>query len=28
VETKRFPAQEHIVEMDDREWELLLKEIK
>ncbi len=27
VETKRFPAQEHIVEMDDREWELLLKEV-
>jgi 3-methyl-2-oxobutanoate hydroxymethyltransferase len=27
VETKRFPAQEHTVEMDDREWELLLKEV-
>lgn len=27
VETKRFPAQEHTVEMDDREWESLLKEI-
>src|SRR5512138_761116 len=27
VETKRFPAQEHIVEMDDHEWELLLKEV-
>ena len=27
VETKRFPAQEHTVEMDDREWETLLKEI-
>lgn len=28
VETKRFPAQEHIVEMDDKEWETLLKEIE
>jgi 3-methyl-2-oxobutanoate hydroxymethyltransferase len=28
VETKRFPAQEHIVEMDDKEWEGLLKEIE
>ena len=27
VETKRFPAQEHTVEMDNREWELLLKEV-
>lgn len=27
VETKRFPAQEHIVEMDDKEWEGLLKEV-
>ncbi|RPJ19331.1 MAG: 3-methyl-2-oxobutanoate hydroxymethyltransferase, partial [Chloroflexi bacterium] len=27
VETKRFPAQQHSVEMDDREWELLLKEV-
>jgi 3-methyl-2-oxobutanoate hydroxymethyltransferase len=27
VETKRFPAQEHTVEMDDKEWELLLKEV-
>ena len=27
VETKRFPAQEHTVEMDDKEWEVLLKEI-
>jgi 3-methyl-2-oxobutanoate hydroxymethyltransferase len=27
VETKRFPAPEHTVEMDDREWEGLLKEI-
>jgi 3-methyl-2-oxobutanoate hydroxymethyltransferase len=26
VETKRFPAQEHSVEMDDREWDELLKE--
>lgn len=28
VETKRFPAQEHTVEMDDKEWEGLLKEIE
>ncbi len=28
VETKRFPAAEHTVEMDDREWESLLKEIE
>ena len=28
VETKRFPAQEHTVEMDDKEWEALLKEIE
>ena len=27
VETKRFPAPEHTVEMDDREWETLLKEL-
>ena len=27
VESKRFPAQEHIVEMDDKEWEALLKEV-
>jgi 3-methyl-2-oxobutanoate hydroxymethyltransferase len=27
VETKRFPAHEHTVEMDDKEWELLLKEV-
>jgi 3-methyl-2-oxobutanoate hydroxymethyltransferase len=27
VETKRFPAREHSVEMDDKEWEGLLKEI-
>ena len=27
VESKRFPAQEHAVEMDDKEWESLLKEI-
>ena len=27
VETKRFPALEHIVEMADEEWEALLKEI-
>jgi len=27
VETKRFPAKEHTVEMDDKEWESLLKEI-
>ncbi|MEW6405557.1 MAG: 3-methyl-2-oxobutanoate hydroxymethyltransferase [Chloroflexota bacterium] len=28
VETKRFPAREHSVEMDDREWEALLQEIE
>ena len=28
VETKRFPAAEHTVEMDDREWEGLLKELE
>ena len=28
VETKRFPAQEHTVEMDNKEWEALLKEIR
>jgi len=27
VESKRFPAQEHTVEMDDKEWESLLKEL-
>jgi 3-methyl-2-oxobutanoate hydroxymethyltransferase len=27
VETKRFPAHEHIVEMDEKEWDLLLKQI-
>lgn len=27
VETKRFPAQEHTVEMDDKEWEALLSEL-
>jgi len=27
VETKRFPAEEHTVEMNDKEWELLLEEI-
>lgn len=27
VETKRFPAPEHTVEMDDKQWEELLKEI-
>ena len=27
VETKRFPAQEHIVEMDEKEWETLQKEL-
>jgi 3-methyl-2-oxobutanoate hydroxymethyltransferase len=26
VESKRFPAPEHAVEMDDKEWEALLKE--
>jgi 3-methyl-2-oxobutanoate hydroxymethyltransferase len=28
VETKRFPAQEHTVEMDDKEWAGLLKEVE
>lgn len=27
VESKRFPAQEHIVEMDEKEWESLQKEL-
>ena len=27
VETGRFPAQEHTVEMEDEEWKMLLKEI-
>jgi 3-methyl-2-oxobutanoate hydroxymethyltransferase len=27
VETKRFPAPEHIVEMDDKEWEQLVREL-
>lgn len=27
VETERFPAQEHTVEMDDKEWDALLKDI-
>jgi 3-methyl-2-oxobutanoate hydroxymethyltransferase len=27
VETKRFPAQEHTVEMDDKEWESLINDI-
>jgi 3-methyl-2-oxobutanoate hydroxymethyltransferase len=27
VETRRFPAPEHTVEMDDTEWEALLKEL-
>jgi len=27
VETRRFPSQEHTVEMDDREWDALLKDI-
>lgn len=27
VETKRFPAPEHTVEMDDKEWEALLSEL-
>jgi 3-methyl-2-oxobutanoate hydroxymethyltransferase len=27
VETKRFPAQEHTVEMDDKEWDALLSDI-
>jgi len=28
VETKRFPAPEHTVEMDDKEWDALLKDIE
>ncbi|MBI2757803.1 MAG: 3-methyl-2-oxobutanoate hydroxymethyltransferase [Chloroflexi bacterium] len=28
VETKRFPASEHSVEMDEKEWEVLQKEIE
>lgn len=28
VETKRFPAQEHTVDMEDKEWEVLLTELK
>ena len=28
VETKRFPAQEHTVDMEDKEWETLLNELK
>lgn len=28
VETKRFPAQEHTVEMDDKEWDALLNDIE
>jgi 3-methyl-2-oxobutanoate hydroxymethyltransferase len=27
VETKRFPAQEHTVEMDDKEWEALVSDL-
>jgi 3-methyl-2-oxobutanoate hydroxymethyltransferase len=27
VETRRFPAQEHTVEMDDKEWDALLNDI-
>jgi 3-methyl-2-oxobutanoate hydroxymethyltransferase len=27
VETKRFPATEHTVEMEDKEWDALLKDI-
>ena len=27
VETKRFPSQEHSVEMKDSEWDLLLEEL-
>src|SRR5689334_6764093 len=27
VETKRFPSQEHTVEMNESEWELLLEEV-
>ncbi len=28
VETKRFPAQEHTVEMDDKEWNALLEDLR
>ncbi len=28
VETKRFPAEEHTVQMDDKEWEILLNDIE
>jgi 3-methyl-2-oxobutanoate hydroxymethyltransferase len=28
VETRRFPAQEHTVEMEDKEWDVLLKDIE
>src|SRR5215207_3227023 len=28
VEIKRFPAQEHTVDMDDKEWESLLEEVR
>jgi len=28
VETKRFPMKEHTVEMDDKEWDVLLKELE
>jgi 3-methyl-2-oxobutanoate hydroxymethyltransferase len=28
VETKRFPAQEHTVDMEDKEWETLLEDLK
>jgi len=28
VETKRFPAQEHTVNMDDEEWDMLLNELE
>ena len=28
VETRRFPAQEHTVEMDDKEWDALLNDIE
>ena len=27
VETRRFPAEEHSVEMDDKEWDALLKDV-
>jgi ketopantoate hydroxymethyltransferase len=27
VETKRFPAREHTVEMNDNEWDLLMEEV-